>query len=147
MIQRTRHAFPTHLLALSMPCDRPQRQPPGYTISSPYTFLEYMSKPQAWNRYIGFLWNWYYNWALPRTWKRHTIQEKLKQTGKHWSQLRCAYLKYSTLKAIPTWSLRVVKSRRKTTTTTTTTIIIIQKLYIKNREFIERLRRLKHFTT
>ena len=61
--------------------------------------------------YIGFLWNWYYNWAL-RAWNRHAIQKQLKQTGKHWSQLWCAHLEYSTFEAIRTWGLGGVKSRK-----------------------------------
>jgi len=56
--------------------------------------------------YSGFLRNWHYDWALSRTWNRHAIQEEMKQTGKHWSQPRCAYLNYSTFKAIRTCSLR-----------------------------------------
>ena len=31
------------------PCVRPQKQPTGYTLSSPYTSPEQTSKPQAWN--------------------------------------------------------------------------------------------------
>ena len=47
---------------------------------------------------LGFLRNWYYEWTFPGAWDGPAIKQEVKETGEHWPQLWCSWLKCSTLR-------------------------------------------------